>query len=378
MEEKYLEKEFTVDLTRNDFKINTYWTLCKFLKDDYTIENASSKRSLVGDFIDRWTNKAPETIIFDKLLEKEKYKVVKDNFIYTSSKAKNAPDILGLIDDKNKVYPFVKFDDDGWKPIKGMPFIEVKTFRSSQNLVTIPCSQFDEKSYFVILESNIPKDYILSLFANDFFDDENCIKMDDIYKEFIKSDENNLLDTPSIIDTRFKSNLNEKTTVGRYKLIGIFKKKDILDLGKKVKKGDGPLYFAGLDKATTQKNKNYDVNPPKEICSGRFYFNGDVENFNFINNEDNLYCDIQIENGSKLYITRRTSKTIDVLVKGKGKVTIDGELLEEGKHKLLFKKFSKDGKYEEFIVTKSLLRFNHKKKSSLDDLLDMFDRIVKN
>lgn len=364
MEEKYIEREFTVNLTRKDFKINTYWTLCKFLKDDYTIENASSKRSLVGDFIDRWTNKAPETIIFDKLLENEPYHVVKDNFIYTSSKAKNAPDILGLKDDAGNIFPFVKFNDDGWEKISDMPFIEVKTFRKSQNLVTIPLSQFNDNSYFVILESDIPKDYLLSIFSNDFFDDKNCIKIDNIYDEFIKSDKNNLLDIPDIIETEFKT-INDNDIVGKYKLIGIFKKNNIINLGKSVKKGDKPLYFAEIGKSSNRKDKRFDVMPYKKINSGKFYFNDD---------ENNLYCEIKICGSSELFITRKTSKTIDVMVKGE--VLIDGVVLKEGKHRLIFKEFSKDGNYEEFIVTKSLLRLNNKENSSLDELLGKFNEII--
>lgn len=357
------ENEVIVDFKLKDFKKNTYWTICKFMNDDYTIESASSKRSLIGDFIDRWTNKAPEALIFNELLKEYNCQVVNDTFIYSSSKAKNAPDILGVINEDGKIFPFSKFNNECWESYDNNPIIEIKTFRKSQKLVTIPESQFDDESYFVIVESDFPKDYILSLFDKDFFNEDNIVYMD-YYEEFIISDENNVLSTPSKLISQFE-NADDDNVVGKYTLIGIFKGKDLNDYGKIVKKGENPFYFSGIGKAATRKNKKLDINPPKPLTSGKFYYRDD---------ENNLPCFIKIHNGSNVFVTREIDSAVDIKVDGS--VEIDNQELYSGKYRLLFNKFPKGGDHEEFITTKSCLRLNKKELSSLDELLSKIEDII--
>lgn len=357
------EFEICVDLKRKDLMKNTYWTLCKFMNDDYTIENASSKRSLLGDFIDRWTNKAPETLIFNKILENYDYHVVKDTFIYKNSKAKTAPDILGLIDKNGVCFPFAKFNNDHWE-VEDNPIIEMKTFRSSQKLVTIPFSQFKDESFFAIVESFIPKDYLLSIFDKEFFSEHNLDLMKN-YDEFIISDQEKMLSIPSKLQSNFEYKYDGEDVVGKYKLIGIFKGKDLKNYGRIVKKGDKPLYFSEIGEPAKRKNRLYDQNPPVPLNQGKYYFNDD---------KNNLPCFIKIQDKSEISIIRKTSKSIDVQIEGI--VEIDDEKLKTGKYKLIFKEFSKDGKYEEYITTKSLLRLNVDKISALDELLMIFDKIV--
>ncbi|MBR2558154.1 MAG: hypothetical protein IKE95_07305, partial [Methanobrevibacter sp.] len=129
-------KKIKVDLTDDFLKKAIYWIICKYDMDEFKREQSSSKRALLGGFIDRWMNKAPEFLIFDELLKDKNYSAVNDTFFYTKGESKNAPDILGLIDSNGKQYPFARFKDNKWEVVEGTPFIEMKTFRSDQSLVT--------------------------------------------------------------------------------------------------------------------------------------------------------------------------------------------------------------------------------------------------
>ena len=46
------------------------------------------------------------------------------------------------MDENNNCYPFAKFNNNKWEVVENTPFIEMKTFRSNQKLVTIPFNQF--------------------------------------------------------------------------------------------------------------------------------------------------------------------------------------------------------------------------------------------
>ena len=136
-----------VELTKEFLKRNVYWIICKYELDEFRREQSSSKRALLGGFIDRWMNKSPEFLIFDEILKEKNYSAINDMFLYNKGESKNAPDILGLIDDDGNQYPFAQFKDTRWEVVEGMPFIEMKTFREDQSLVTIPYTQFDDNHY---------------------------------------------------------------------------------------------------------------------------------------------------------------------------------------------------------------------------------------
>ena len=76
-------KKIKVDLTDEFLKKTIYWIICKFNMDEFKREQSSSKQALLGDFIDRWMNKAPEFLIFNELLKDKDYSAVNDSFFYT-------------------------------------------------------------------------------------------------------------------------------------------------------------------------------------------------------------------------------------------------------------------------------------------------------
>ena len=124
-----------------------YWIVSKFNLDNFHQQQNSSRSDLIGGFFDRWINKTPESLIFNKLLENKSYTAVNDYFFYTDNSSKNAPDIIGLNYD-DKYYKFAVFNDGEWEIIDNTPFIEMKTFRESQNLITIPETQFDKNHFW--------------------------------------------------------------------------------------------------------------------------------------------------------------------------------------------------------------------------------------
>ena len=83
-------------ITKDELKEIVYFILMKFRSDSLHLQGTSSKRDLVGGYIERWFNKLAEMKVFDHLLKDKSYDVVCDYFIYANDSDKNAPDILGL------------------------------------------------------------------------------------------------------------------------------------------------------------------------------------------------------------------------------------------------------------------------------------------
>ena len=123
---------------------------------------------MLGGYIDRWINKIPENLLFNNLLLKDKnYKVINDYFIYGAKSDKNAPDILGLKANGN-ILKFAEFFDNTWVPVEGMPYIEVKSFRQNQKLVSVRETQLKDDNYYVFVESDFKPDYLISMFDDSF------------------------------------------------------------------------------------------------------------------------------------------------------------------------------------------------------------------
>ncbi len=265
-------EKLQVDLTEDILKKTCYWIIFKFLIDPYHKQQNSSRADLIGGFIDRWLNRIPETLIFDKLLEEngmENVHVINDTFLYTDSISKNAPDILGLYkedENNNKIYyPFVKFDNGKWYIEEEInpPFLEMKTFRKSQNLVTIPENQFEKDHYYAIVESDINDIYLISLFDKNFISENyynEIFNNPQLYKEFVNFDNGKQLKFPKdyVSDNYDKDILtpneflkDELSRLGAYKLLGIYKGSTIskfsIIAGTHHKIKDKPLYLSKVE-----------------------------------------------------------------------------------------------------------------------------------
>ena len=229
-----------VELTEDYLKQVVYWIINKFIKDSFHKQHNSSRNDLIGGFMDRWVNKIPEFLIFDKLLENKPYVPVTDYFLYDQETAKNAPDILGLLDDSGIYYPFSKFKNNRWDTPDDMPFVEMKVFRENHKLITIPARQFKPNRFYAIVVSHIRDDYITSIFDNSFFDKKYLNKLSKI-NEFIELDEGNQLLEPEILN---------KHKLGTYELLGVYKwdtlKDNCIKVGLKNKKPETPIYLKDI------------------------------------------------------------------------------------------------------------------------------------
>src|SRR5699024_3906381 len=176
-----------ITITRDDLLPLMYFIVSIYQQGKTHRQGISAKSDLIGGYIDRWINKLPENIIFNKILCADKnYKVINDYFIYgTELKSdKNAPDILGL-KTKNGIIKFAEFEDNTWNNCGGMPHIEVKTSKTNQKLVAVRETQLYDSNYYVFVESNFANDYLLSFFVEDYFNDE-VLKSINMDTSFIK------------------------------------------------------------------------------------------------------------------------------------------------------------------------------------------------
>lgn len=283
------------------------WIIFKYKLDPHHQQQNSSRGDLIGGFIDRWINKIPETLIFKKLVDKyyddEDFEVINDYFIYEKESAKNAPDIIGL-KYKNNFYKFATFKEDKWEINENAPFVEVKTFRNTQKLITIPSTQFLENHYYTFVESTVNDLYLLHLFdKKNFLKNDKYYLMFDDYQIF---NENNSSIAKNPIDVVKKEKLNNylEDNLRGYKLIGIYKGEFLKDYSVEVGKTEEsnpekPRYLDSIDK--------YDYDEIEPIQS---------ENYNYFYKEQSIPILINIEDNSKVYLVEKNESNIILKVNG--------------------------------------------------------------
>ncbi len=166
----------------------------------------AGKSDFIGGVFDRWINQIPESVIFNKLLLKDishgkKVEVIIDFYKYNPRQETTgiAPDVIGL-KISNTVVPFVVYDG-GWKTVEGKPQIEVKTFKSSQKMVSLRNQGYDGK-YLVFVDTNFRTDYLLPFFDKSFFSDEvyDSMTMNDAV--FLKNENENIKHLKKVVNTR--------------------------------------------------------------------------------------------------------------------------------------------------------------------------------
>lgn len=338
-------KNIKVEISKKDLYRTCYWAILKYKHDLNHYQKVGSKTQSIGCYLDGWIHKLPERLILTKLVEKKDYSIVEDNFIYGQDTKKNSPDLIGLKKDE-KIIPMALYNNGRWEMVKNAPFIEVKTFKNNQLLVTIPESQFDENKYYIIVKSNLRQDYLLNLFENKFFDECDLDEFE-TYDEFIKSNE-------KLIKA---SKIERPSSIGSYELIGIYKGSQIKKISKTVGKGKY-YYLASLREIKSKDKLNI------ELTNGPYCHS---------NNEiDCLAFCIQKEDDSEITIKNEGKSYIDVLVKGN--VKIDNFKLKDGRYRLNFKIFSKSSETLEVIVPRNTLKSLFK--SKYEELLEKIDEFI--
>ena len=140
--------KYTTTITREDLIEAIYFIWNKFTLDPtsrISTFSGRSRKDLFGGFTDRWINNFMHDWFFNQLFVGKEYEVIRDRYLYSNNKLKNAADLLGLKSKKSvKNVPFYTLREKGWERISSeYPYIEVKTFKSNDNLVTLP---FDIKN----------------------------------------------------------------------------------------------------------------------------------------------------------------------------------------------------------------------------------------
>lgn len=322
-----------IEFTFEYFKKYIYWTICKFKEDEFHY-GIVGKRDLIGGFFDRWLNRAPEFLIFDKLLQDRSYSIVLDNFLYGQDTEKNSPDVIGIKTNEGRIIKFTEFVDGSWKHIEDMPFIEVKTFRKDQKLVNLWETQYNEDHYYVFVESNVIDDYITALFQEDLFADEifDSLKTPE---DFIKSDSKQQIITPK--------KLKRPINLGFFKLIGVFKGSEVKNKCMLVTGGrepQKPLTLDAIEQVPISKIKDR-----KSIPSGLYkYIN--------TKDEESLPMAVKLGPNSSCGIVQDGIQTIYIQVKGTAQ--INDALLEEGFYKVKFKRFEKSSRKSEYMGYKCI------------------------
>lgn len=215
----------TFNVTVNNLKQIVYFVVNKFKIDPLHIQGTSSKRDLIGGFIDRWINRATEFLVLNHILKvkNREYRVVSDFFLYSRDTEKNAPDVLGLVPIKSKEPKiiFTKFNNGTWEHQEGMPHIEVKANRANQYNLAIRDTQMFDNGFYVFVETKYNEDYLVSFFYDEFFDNEELLNQISMSDKFIIDDKDKHLIDPQILEKKVNTN-----PIGLYKLIGIFSGSD--------------------------------------------------------------------------------------------------------------------------------------------------------
>lgn len=339
-------------ITKKDLIKIVYFILMKFKSDSLHRQGTSSKRDLIGGYIERWFNKVAETIIFDTLLKDKKYRVISDYFIYDNESDKNAPDILGLRND-NEIIPFTEYNNDTWVRVNLMPKIEVKVVRNDQQLLGIREPQMND-DYYVFIESDLEGDYLTALFEDDIFNQQvfDELKMNNV---FIKNDRARRIIEPVPV---------QKTShIGTMRLIGIYTKEELLKYSVLCKKKVSPYYF---DRVENKDFRSPNCNEELILGEGNMY----VYKFD----ESYIALPISIENPEKGKLTIKKKNKGSLYLNSTTKLIVNGTHVEKGSIAIYYKKFDRSSNWDENIVSKHILE-TYGQDSTLN-LLSIFDELI--
>lgn len=353
--------KLVVDFKYEDLKKLIYWIILKFKEDEFHHQSSSVKSDLIGGFLDRWFNRASEFLIFQELLKDKNYDIVIDNYLYGQDTQKNAPDVIGLYDKKSGdvLAKFTEFVDGRWEHIKGMPFIEVKTNRKTQSLIAVGETQMDENHYYLLAESNVRDDYLVTLFDKSLFDKKVFDSL--LTKEdFIKSDSGHLIINPKPLE------YNEE--LGFFKLLGIFTGKEVKKYSVYARGKNGgsdaekPYYYAGAEVVSTIRGADLE----EQIKEGPYWY--------VIKDEKYVPFVVKyLEKNSEIKYIKKNKGNAYIRVKGK--VQTNDDILKDGDYKINFKKFDRSSGKSEFIGDKHV--FEYFAEDSTEYIKKKFDEIIK-
>lgn len=183
-----------------------------------------SRGDLMGGIFDRWVNTVPEGIIFNNIIlpeisEGKSVEIITDFYLYDPKFAGIAPDVIG-IRVNGKIIPFAIFNER-WESVKGMPQIEVKTFKKPQKMISLRNQNYDGK-YLVMAESEFRIDYLLPFFSKDIFEEYIYEQLHMDNRAFIVSNESKKIQQADKVDV-------SNDSIGNVKLLKITTAKSFME-----------------------------------------------------------------------------------------------------------------------------------------------------
>jgi len=351
----------TIDIKKEDFYPLIYWALNKFTLDPQSRRSPGKKDDKLGGFIDRFANQSVNWIIFNHLLKDKSYKITPDYFLYSQKGAKNCADILGLIKD-DEIIPFTKFATDKWNHLPDKPFVEVKTFREDQNLITVGDTQLEPEHYYCLVESNFDEHYLLNFFSDDIYNYFDHLK---IHDQLIEDDSNNVMLQPFEI--------KKAKSIGKVRLLGIYKGDELKKISTQADPKVHPYY---LDCVKKLENKTF-----KEDAFKVVKYEDNLFDFSKYN-KDETYIKFFI-NSNSINLNQKYPKNGPTIKNSLPSFEINFMNFDAGIYKVEHKKFERVSNKIEFISYKNLVdnKFNGGKtliKDCTSELISVFDQIVKN
>lgn len=265
----------------------------------------AGKSDFIGGIFDRWINQIPESVIFNKYLLKDishgnKVEVIIDFYKYNPRQETTgiAPDVIGL-KINNMVVPFVVYDGR-WKEVKGKPQIEVKTFKSTQKMVSLRNQGYDGK-YLVFVDTYFRTDYLLPFFDKSFFSNEvyDSITMND--DVFIKTKNEHIAHLKKVDNTR--------NDLGSIELLCVTKTSLFINLANYCDAGVSPIRIDSISEPIQRRLSQSEETSFTIFCNEKDNCLYRYNNF-WCSDEKKQYLDFYCSDISAIYCIKRNKYSI--------------------------------------------------------------------
>ena len=213
-------------ITKNDI-IERVFFITKLVQNQNstTMQGAlTSKSDSMGGIFDRFINTISDSLVFEKIIlpeinTKKEVHVINDYYYYNPSKSVSgiAPDIFGITVNGKQIR-FTKFNNK-WKAEKGMPQIEIKTFKAKDQMISLRNLGYSQ--YMIFVDLNLRIDYLVPFLDKKILNNTLVDKMQMDNSIFIEKDEKSKIKKVTPID--YSSN-----DIGTIKLIAITSAKEFM------------------------------------------------------------------------------------------------------------------------------------------------------
>lgn len=277
----------------------------------------TSKSDSMGGIFDRFINTVSDDIVCNRYLINKtdnigkNIKFISDFYLYKPSKniAGIAPDVFG-ISVNNKDVPFVEFENK-WKPVEGMPQIEIKTFKAKDQMVSLRNQQYDNE-YLIMCDLKLRIDYLVPFLDKNLFSAEilQNLYMNDAV--FIKRDDKQRINRPREID--FSNN-----EIGSINVMTITTGKEFMTNSTECGPGISPRRIKEIKvrKGKVNNTENISLKHLSDYSyvnskNGLTTFNTEWYKATGINNQTTRYLDFYCKDADNIFILKINKSSIVV------------------------------------------------------------------